>query len=127
MRRGLSHGTNPESACADVGPFQKFLRSTPVASLRAYLERISPDFQEVNWRAPTSTRVNDLLQRIVSLESNLCNRVYADVDQIGQFLNDHGRKMLRSVLVSEPDALSEFDALEDVTACALFVLTRSAQ
>lgn len=104
---------------------RSFLRRTPLESLRAYLDDVSATgFAEVDWEAPRPSLVDTLIESIPVLDDPARDRVYSDVDRIGQFMNEHGRRVLRGVLPADPEVLDAFDALEDVTACALLVLNR---
>ena len=102
-----------------------FLQKTPLEGLRAFLEDVSvAAFADVNWQAPRPSLVYTLAETILALEDEVRNRVYSDVDRIGQFMNEHGRRVLRGVLPADPETLERFDACEDVSACAVFVLMR---
>ncbi len=104
---------------------RSFLNKAPVESLRAYLHNLSPTaFADVDWRMPRRALVDTLADTVLALDEAMRDRVYSEVDQIGQFMNEHGRRALRGVLLADPELLSRFDALEDVTACAIFVMMR---
>jgi hypothetical protein len=105
--------------------FRSVMHKTPLESLRAFLRDVSTSaFEDVNWRAPRRSLVDVLTERILALDHAARDRIYSDVDRIGQLMNEHGRRVLRGVLPADPKVLNQFDALEDVTACALFVLMR---
>lgn len=105
--------------------FRSFLNKTPLESLRGFLGDISVTaFADVDWQVPRPLLVGILAEAILALDLAARDRVYSVVDRIGQFMNEHGRRVLRGVLPADPITLEQFDALEDVTACALFVLMR---
>ncbi len=81
-------------------------------------------FADVDWRMPRRALVDTLADTVLALDEAMRDRVYSEVDQIGQFMNEHGRRALRGVLLADPELLGRFDALEDVTACAILVLMR---
>ena len=105
--------------------FPSVMHKTPFKSLRAFLRNVSASaFEDVNWCAPRRALVVALAERILALDHAARDRIYSDVDRIGQFMNEHGRRVLRGVLPAAPKILDQFDGLEDVTACAFFVLMR---
>lgn len=100
-----------------------FIHKAPIESLRAFLADASPSaFAAVDWKAPRRALVDVVTRTVLALEDAVRDRVYSDIDRVGQFMNEHGRRVLRSVLPTAPELLDRFDSLEDVTACALFVL-----
>ncbi|MEQ9335142.1 hypothetical protein [Thalassobaculum sp.] len=102
---------------------RRILRRAPVESLRAYLRSVSPQsFDEVDWSATRTELVDKLNEAIGNLGDLAQDRVYSDCDRVGQFVDEHGRRLLRGVLPEDQDGLAQFDELEDVTACSLFVL-----
>ena len=104
---------------------RSLLHKAPFESLRAFLEDVSlAAFADVNWQMPRPLLVDTIAETIFALDDVVRDRIYSDVDRIGQFMNEHGRRVLRGVLPSDPETLEQFDACEDVTACAIFVLMR---
>ncbi len=68
---------------------RSFLRRTPLESLRAYLSDVSATgFAEIDWEAPSTALVDTLIETIPVLDDPARDRVYSDVDRIGQFMND---------------------------------------
>src|SRR3712207_1602070 len=106
--------------------YQSFMHKAPVASLRAYFSSVSARaFAAVDWQAPRPSLVRALTPAIVALDDATRDQIYSDIDRVGQFMNEHGRRALRDVLPADPELLASFDALEDVTACAVFVMMRN--
>ncbi|NQW10883.1 MAG: hypothetical protein HQ481_13510 [Alphaproteobacteria bacterium] len=104
---------------------RKIIRKAPIDSLQAYFESLSPGISEgVDWKASRTELAGRLSISVNALDRVSRDRVFSDFDRIGQFMNEHGRRMLRGVLPVDPEILDQFDALEDVTGCALFVLLR---
>ena len=102
---------------------QKFLRQTPIADLRSYLEDLSPTgFAETGWTAPRNEVVDALVERVHALNLQTRDKLFQDVDRVCQFEGQPGRTALRMVVAANPEARDVFDTLTDVTACALFVL-----
>jgi hypothetical protein len=102
---------------------RKLVRTTPVISLRSYFDDVSPGtFENIDWAVQRKALADALIEGIHALDEDTRDRVFSDVDRIGQFMNEYGRRVLRGVLPDDTEILDRFDALEDVTACALFVL-----
>lgn len=103
--------------------FHSVMLKAPVESLRAFFNDVAPvAFTEVDWCAPRRPLVDALTRTVLALEDVSRDRVYSDIDRVGQFMNEHGRRALRGVLPAAAELLDRFDALEDVTACAFFVM-----
>ena len=98
---------------------RKLVRTTPIKSLRFYLDDVSPGtFENIDWTGSRTALADALIEVIRALDEETRDRVFSDVDRIGQFMNEHGRSVLRGVLPDDTELLDRFDALEDVTACA---------
>jgi hypothetical protein len=100
-----------------------FLRKAPVESVRRLLHAAATEsFAEVDWKQPRQDLCAELNDIIRNLDERRRDRLYADFDRIGQFTNEYGRRSLREVLSAYPQVLDEYDNLQDITACAVFVL-----
>jgi hypothetical protein len=100
----------------------EFLHKAPTESMQKLFHIVSVETTGVDWtrdRRELRGAINDLL---LGLPVSKRDEVYLAADRIGQFTNDYGRRALRDVLHDDPDALVEFNALLDITACAVFVL-----
>jgi hypothetical protein len=101
----------------------RFVRTTPLAILQKYLVRVDPEaFGRLDSKAPRQSLTPELLKTIGQLPTASRDMVLSDLDRVRQFEGEAGRRLLRGVLPEEPGDLQEFDALEDVSACALHVL-----
>lgn len=101
----------------------KFMRTTPLGTLKKYVQSLDAKaFEDLDWKASRHALTADLLEAVDRIAPTLREKLLCDVDRIRQFEGDAARNILRGVLPNEPDGLREFDALEDVSACALHVL-----
>ena len=101
----------------------KFIRTTPLGTLRKYLVQLAPEmFGPINWKAPRQELTPQLLEASSRLPRASNDQLLCDLDRAGQFEGEAGRRILRAVLPDVPAVLEQFDALEDVSACALQIL-----
>ena len=100
----------------------RFLRTTPLATLKKYLESVdSQALDGLRWKMPRHALTAELLKAIERFPRPVREKLLCDVDRVSQFEGDGARHVLRGVLPNEPDRLEEFDALEDVSASSYCV------
>lgn len=100
----------------------RFVRTTPLPTLRKYLADVARGaFESLNWKAPRASLATALSRAIEELPGPQRDKLLCDVDRVCQFEGAQARQVLRSVL-PDPNGLETFDALQDVSACALHVL-----
>ena len=102
---------------------RRFLKRTPVSSLRAYFERCANGLDvHACWSLSPGKRVDSLVELILDLDEKRGARVWTDFERVSQFDGESGRKALRSVVSADSELGSVLDGLEDTYACGLHVL-----
>jgi hypothetical protein len=105
---------------------KRFLRRVPIPSLESYLSfRAVSD--AIDWTAPPRRLIDTVADVLNRLRDDNRSIVWSDLERAAQFDGFGGRRAMRSVLSEYPDRLIEFDALEGVEACALYLAQRDPE
>ena len=112
------------------GSLKGFIRCLPKERLDELLlvAGVDPgEIDRVDHNLSSWKRADAVLKVLEQAGPKISEYVYSLVDRAGQFHTAHGLRALRSVVIAEDLDLQAFDAIEDVRACAVWLLARSAR
>jgi hypothetical protein len=85
----------------------KFVRRTPVVSLRTYFDRTGIQLMpSVDWDAPEADVVHPLLQAVEGLDDSAAARVVNDAERVTAMADEAGQAALYSI-AQAPDRLDQ--------------------
>ena len=112
------------------GSVKGFIRCLPKERLDELLFVAGLDPGEINGidhNLASSKGADAVLKVLEQAGPKISEYAYSLIGRAGQFRTAHGLRALRSVVIAEDLDLQAFDAIEDVRACAVWLLARSAR